>query len=330
MRGTGATLLVALLSLANPIGAAGAEAQQTANVRRIGYLSADDRSAGSHLVTAFRQGLRDLGYVEGRSVIIEFRFAEGKYDRLSTLAADLVRQRVDVIMAFTIPATRAARNATTAIPIVFAQVLDPVGAGLVASLGRPGANVTGVSIMVEELGGKYLVLLKEVVPRISRVAVLWELAQPAGTLLLGQIEKAATSLGVQLQPVKVQGANDFDSAFSAVTRMHADAILMLPSSLFNSHRHRLATLAAASRIPTVSPRREFVDAGGLMSYSPDFADQARRAATYVDKILKGAKPADLPIEQPTKFDLVINLRTARALGLTIPPSLLLRADQVIE
>jgi putative ABC transport system substrate-binding protein len=307
-----------------------AEAQRPANVPRIGYLSADDPAAASHLVEAFRQGLRNLGYVEGENVFIEFRFANGKYDRLPNLASELVSHRVDVIIAFTIPATRAAKNATTAIPIVFAQVLDPVDAGLVASLARPGANATGVSVMVEELGGKYLELLKEVAPRISRVAVLWEPAQPAGALLLRHIERAAASLGVQLQPIKVHGPNDFDSAFSSVTRMRADAFLVLPGSLFNLHRQRLAVLAAKSRVPAVFVRREFVDAGGLMSYAPNFADQSRHAATYVDRILKGAKPADLPIEQPTKFELVINLKTAKALGLTIPPSLLQRADHVIE
>jgi putative ABC transport system substrate-binding protein len=330
MKRARARLLVALLGLGILIVPVCADAQQSANVRRIGYLSADDPSAASHLVEAFRQGLRDLGYVEGQNVIIEFRFADGKYDRLSSLATELVRHRVDVIMAFTIPATRAAKNATTAIPIIFAQVLDPVGAGLVTSLARPGANVTGVSIMVEELSGKYLELLKEVAPRISRVAVLWEPDQPAGALLLRQIEKAATSLGVQLQPLTVRDPNDLESAFSSVAKMRADAILVLPSSLFNLHRHRLAALAASSRVPAMFVRREFVDAGGLMSYSPNFADQARRAATYVDRILRGAKPADLPIERPTKFDLVINLKTAKALGLTISPSLLLRADQVIE
>ena len=307
-----------------------AGAQQTGRVWRIGYLSADDPSAASHLVEAFRHGLRDLGYVEGQNVIIEFRFANGKYDRLPHLAAELVRYQVDVIMVFTIPAVRAAKNATTAIPIVFAQVLDPVGAGLVANLARPGANVTGVSIMVEDLSGKYLELLKEVVPRMSRVAVLWEPDQPAGSLLLTHIERSATSLRVQLQPLKVQNPNDFDIAFSSVNRPRADAFLVLPSSLFNLYRSRLTSLAARSRVPAMFVRREFVDAGGLMSYSPNFADQARHAATYVDRILKGAKPADLPIEQPTKFELVINLKTAKTLGLTIPPSLLQRADQVIE
>jgi putative ABC transport system substrate-binding protein len=320
-----ATLIGSLL--AAPLAAG---AQQAGRVWRIGYLSADDPSAASHLVDAFRQGLRDLGYVEGRNVIIEFRFADGKYDRLPHLAAELVRDQVDVIMAFTIPAVRAAKTATTAIPIVFAQVLDPVGAGLVAKLARPGANVTGVSIMVEELSGKYLELLKEVVPRMSQVAVLWEPDQPAGALLLTHIERAARALRVQLQPLKVQNPNDFDNAFSAVTRLRADAFLVLPSSLFNLHRHRLADLAARSRVPAIFVRREFVDAGGLMSYAPDFADQSRRVATHVDKILKGAKPGDLPVQQPTKFELVINLKTAKALGLTIPQSLLQRADQVIE
>ena len=323
-------LTVAVLAISILMAPADGDAQQPAKIARIGYLSADDSASASHLVEAFRQGLRDLGYVEGQSVTVEYRFAGGNYDRLPDLAAELVRRRVDVIMAFTIPATRAAKRATTGIPIVFAQVLDPIKAGLVASLARPGANVTGVSVMVEQLGGKYMQLVREVSPEVTRVAVLWEPAQPAGALQLRQIESAARSVGIQLQPLEVRDPDGFESAFSSVTTKRAGAIIVLPSSLFNSHRHRLADLAARIRVPAVSVRREFVDAGGLMSYGPDFAEQSRRAATYVDRILKGSKPADLPVEQPTKLELVINLKTAKTMGLTLPPSLLFRADLVIE
>ena len=306
-----------------------AEAQQTVKVPRIGYLSADGGAAASHLVEGFRQGLRTLGYVEGQSVTIDYRFADGKYERLPDLARELVQLRVDVLMVFTIPATRAAKGVTTTTPIVFAQVLDPVGAGVVAGLARPGANVTGVSVMIEDLGGKYIQLMQELMPRIADVAILWEPAQPAGALQLKQIETAATSLGVRLHTVKVLGPRDFETAFvSAKTKR--SAVFVLPSSLFNLHWQRLANLAVKHQVPTISARREFVNAGGLISYGPDFADQSRRAASYVDRILKGAKPADLPVEQPTKFELVINLKTAKTLRLTIPQTLLLRADQVIQ
>jgi putative ABC transport system substrate-binding protein len=305
-------------------------AQQSVKVPRIGYLSADGRAAASHLVEASRQGLRTLGYVEGQSVTIDYRFAEGNYERLPDLARELVQLRVDVLMVFTIPATRAAKGATATIPIVFAQVLDPVGAGLVAGLARPGANVTGVSVMIEDLGGKYVQLLQELMPGIADVAILWEPAQPAGALQLKQIETAATSVGVRLQIIKVLRPNDFDTAFVSVTKNRSRALFVLPSSLFNLHWQRLADLSVKHRVPTISARREFVRAGGLMSYGPDFADQSRRAAFYVDRILKGAKPADLPVEQPTKLELLINLKTAKALDLTIPSPLLTRADHVIE
>ena len=313
--------------LAAPLAAG---AQQPSRIPRLGLLSADAAPASWHLVEAFKQGLRDLGHVEGQNITIEYRFAEGKYDRLPDLAAELVRHKVDVIKAFTTPATRAAMNATAAIPIVFSQAGDPVASGLVASLARPGANVTGVSLLAAELSVKNLELLKEIVPRISRVAVLWEPDQPVGALFLRQIEVAATSLRVQLQPLEVRDPNDLETAFASVTRRRAQGLIVLPGSLFNLHRHRLADLAARSRVPAIFIRRVFVEAGGLMSYGTNFADVSRRAATYVDKILKGAKPADLPVEQPTRFEMVLNMKTAKALGLTFPPSILVRADQMIE
>jgi putative ABC transport system substrate-binding protein len=322
--------VIGLLALGIVLWPARSDAQQTVKVPRIGYLSADGGAAASHLVEAFRQGLRTLGYVEGQSVTIDYRFADGKYERLPDLARELVQLRVDVLMVFTIPATRAAKATTTKIPIVFAQVLDPVGAGLVAGLARPGANVTGVSVMIEDLGGKYIQLLQELMPWITDVGILWEPAQPAGALQLKQIETAATSLGVRLHTIKVLRPSDFEAAFVSAKTNRARALFALPSSLFNLHWPRLANLAVRHQVPTISARREFVSAGGLMSYGPDFADQARRAASYVDRILKGAKPADLPVEQPTKFELVINLKTAKALDLTIPSPLLIRADYVIE
>ena len=323
------TTLLIILMLGILVAPLAAEAQQTVKVPRIGYLSADGGAAASHLVEGFRQGLRTLGYVEGQSVTIDYRFADGKYERLPDLARELVQLRVDVLMVFTIPATRAAKGVTTTTPIVFAQVLDPVGAGVVAGLARPGANVTGVSVMIEDLGGKYIQLMQELMPRIADVAILWEPAQPAGALQLKQIETAATSLGVRLHTVKVLGPRDFETAFvSAKTKR--SAVFVLPSSLFNLHWQRLANLAVKHQVPTISARREFVNAGGLISYGPDFADQSPRAPSYVDGILKGAKPADLPVEQPTKFELVINLKTAKTLRLTIPQTLLLRADQVIQ
>jgi len=320
--------VVLIISLAfSPLAA---EAQQTVKVPRIGYLSADGGAAASHLVEGFRQGLRTLGYVEGQSVIIDYRFADGKSERLPDLARELVQLRVDVLMVFTIPATRAAKGVTTTTPIVFAQVLDPVGAGLVAGLARPGANVTGVSVMIEDLGGKYIQLMQELMPRIADVAILWEPAQPAGALQLKQIETAATSLGVRLHTIKVLGPSDFETAFVSAKTKRSRAVFVLPSSLFNLHWQRLANLAVKHQVPTISARREFVNAGGLISYGPDFANQSRRAASYVDRILKGAKPADLPVEQPTTFELVINLRTAKALRLTIPQSMLTRADEIIQ
>jgi putative ABC transport system substrate-binding protein len=308
------------------------KAQQGAKVPRIGYLAVD-RAAGPHLIEAFRQGLRDLGYVEGSNVVIEYRDAEGKFERLPALAAELVALKVDVIVAGGTPLILAAKQATRTLPIVFAAASDPVTDGLVTSLARPGGNVTGLSNIAPELVGKRLELLKQAVPGVSRVAVLW---QPGATGertekdMLKGAEVAARALGVRLQVVEARGPADFDRAFSDMTRARADALTVLPSVMFITERRRLVDLAAKNRLPAVYPSREYVDVGGLMAYGPHVADLFRRAATYVDKILKGAKPGDLPIEQPTKFELVINLKTAKALGLTIPPSLLARADEVIQ
>jgi len=319
-----------IASLATLVAPLAAEAQPAAKVPRIGYLVID-RAASPHLREAFLQELRDLGYVEGRNLVIEYRSAEGKSEQLSALAAELVALKVDVIVAPSTVAALAAKRATRTLPIV--SVAIPVTSGLVTSLARPGGNVTGLAFFSPELVGKCLEQLKQAVPGVSRVAALW---QPGGQGertekdMLEGAEVAARALGVRLQFVEARGPDNFDRAFSEMTRARAGALTVLPSNMFISERRRLVDLATKNRLPAVYPWREFVDAGGLMSYGLNVADLFRRAATYVDKILKGAKPADLPIEQPTKFELVINLKTAKALGLTIPHSLLLRADQVIE
>jgi len=307
-------------------------AQQAAKVPRIGYL-AGDRAASPHLIEAFRQGLRDLGYVEGSNVLIEYRDAEGKFERLPALAAELVALKVDVIVAGGTPLILAAKQATRTLPIVFAAASDPVTDGLVTSLARPGGNVTGLSNIAPDLVGKRLELLKQAVPGVNRVAILW---QPGGTGerteqdMRKGAEAAARALGMRLQFLEARGPADFDRAFSDMTRERAGALTSLGGSMFFSERRRLVDLAAKNRLPALYQQREFVDAGGLMSYGANLADNFRGAAGYVDKILKGTKPGDLPIEQPTKFELVINTKTAKALGLTIPPSLLQRADHVIQ
>jgi putative ABC transport system substrate-binding protein len=309
-----------------------AEAQQAAKIARIGWL-AGDLAANLHLREAFLQGLRDLGYVEGRNVVIEYRDAEGKFKRLPALAAELVALKVDVIVAPGTPHALAAKHATRTIPIVLAGVPDPVTSGLVTSLARPSGNVTGLSNLAPELVSKRLEQLRQAVPGVSRVAVLWHpgaLGERTEKDMLKEEEVAARALGVRLQFVEARGPEDFDRAFSEMTRAHADVLTVLASSMFFNERKRLAELAAKNRLPAVYPWREAVDAGGLMSYGSDDAHSYRRAATYVDKILKGAKPADLPVDQPTQFELVINLKTAKALGLTVPSSLLSRADEVIQ
>jgi len=309
-----------------------AEAQPAAKVARIGYL-AGYLAATPHLPEAFRQGLRDLGYVEGRNVVIEYRDAEGKFERLPALAAELVALKVDVIVAVSTPQGLAAMQATKAIPIVFAAVADAVTSGLVTSLARPGGNLTGLSFLGPELIGKRLEQLKQVVPGVSRVSVLGvtrALPERTEKDILKGAEVAARALGVRLQFVEARGPADFDRAFSDMTKARAEALTVWSTPMFVNERRRLVDLAAKNRLLAVYPWREFVDAGGLMAYGPDLADLFRRAPTYVDRILNGEKPGDLPVEQPTKFELVINLKTAKALGLTIPPSLLQRADQVIE
>ena len=310
-----------------------AEAQQAAKVPRIGYLSAASLAANPHQHEAFRQGLRDLGHIEGRNVVIEYRDAEGKFERLPALAAELVALKVDVIVAPGTPAALAAKQASKTIPIVFPVAVDPGTSGLVTSLAQPGGNVTGLSALIPELVGKCLEHLKHAVPRVSRVAVLWQpggLGERTEQDMLKEAEVAGRARRVRLQFVEARGPADFDRAFSDMARARSGALTVLASVMFINERRRLVDLAAKNRLPAVYAQREFVDAGGLMSYGPNVADLFRSAATYVDKILKGAKPADLPVEQPTKFELVINLKTAKALGLTIPPSLLGRADEIIQ
>jgi len=301
------------------------EGQQTGKMPRIGILRPG--SPPDPLVEAFREGLHELGYAEGRNISIEYRWAEGRDERLPSLAADLVRLQVDVIVAGA--AAMAAKQATNLIPIVMPIGLDPVKVGLVASLGRPGGNVTGLTSLSEELPGKWMELIKETLPRVSRVAVLWD---PAGDPSQVRIsELAARSLDVRLHVLKAGRPDSVEGAFTEAKENHAGALIVLGSPFFYAHRTRLVELAARRRLPTIYPQREFVaGSGGLMSYGADYRDQFRRAATYVDKILKGAKPADLPVQQPTKFELVVNLKTAKALGLTIPQSILVRADEIIQ
>ena len=303
------------------------EAQQPTKVPRIGVLWP---TSDHPYLQAFRQGLRDLGYVEGQTIVIEYRYARGKDDRLPDLAAELVRLQVGAILTWGTPATQAAKQATRAIPIVMGTIADPVTAGLVASLARPGGNVTGLTSISRELAGKRLELTMEVIPGLSRVAVLSNPANPGAVLNLRETEAAARSRGMRLQVLQVRGPNDFESAFEAAAKERAGALVVLPDPLFSQHAKRLVDLAAKHRLPAMYYTKEFVDAGGLMSYAPSYPDMFRRAASYVDKILKGAKPGDLPVEQPTRFELVINLKTAKALGLTIPQSVLIRADQVIQ
>jgi len=309
-----------------------AEGQSAGKVPRIGFLSATSPSDRRPLLDAFRQGLRELGWVEGQNIVIDYRYAEDRVDRLPGLAAELVRLKVDLIVASAgTQVATAAKNATETIPIVMIAVRDPVGTGLIASLVRPGGNVTGVSGYAGlEIVAKQLVLLKETVPKIRRVAILSNPANAYHQLAIREVNVAARSLGVQLQLLEARGPNEFDGAFAAMAKERVGALLVLSDAVLSSHRTRLADLAARSRLPAAYGVRESVEAGGLMSYGPSFLDLFRRAATYVDKILKGARPGDLPVEQPTTFELVINLKTAKALGLTIPQSLLQRADQVIE
>jgi putative ABC transport system substrate-binding protein len=309
--------------LATPLAA---EAQPAGKVYRIGFLRAG-QPPESYL-DGFQQGLRERGYVYGQNVVVELRATDGSVDPLPRLTEELLRLKVDVFLASAAPAAVAVRRATTSVPIVFVGVVDPVGLGLVPSLGRPGGSITGLATTSADFAGKRLELLRAIVPSLTRVAVLWHPANPSNPIQLKGAQAAARALGMRLETVSIQGPNDFDSASKAVPG--TDGLLFLESPLFTTHRARLAELAARSRLPAIYGQREYVEVGGLMSYGTHFKDLYRRAAWYVDKILKGAKPGDLPVEQPTNFELVINLKTAKALGLTIPPALLQRADHVIE
>jgi len=306
-----------------------AEAQQPKKIPRIGYLSATSPSAEPARTDAFRQGLRELGYIEGQNIVIEWRSAEGKLDRLPDLADELVRLKVDVIFVRSTAAVQTAKNATTTVPIVSVSG-DPVGLGLVTSLARPGGNITGLANLTPELAGKRLELLKEVIPQVSRVAVLWYPDTPSAAFRVRETEAASPSLGIKLQLVEVREANDFELAFSAMKKERAGALVPLRGTLIVNHLKRIAELAAKNRLPAMYDDREFTEAGGLMSYGTMLADLDRRAATYIDKILKGAKPADLPVEQPKKFEFIVNLKAAKLIGLTISPNVLARADKVIR
>jgi len=307
-----------------------AEAQQPAKVPRIGFLGNSTAALEANLVGPFRDGLRDLGYVEGRNILIEYRWAEGKYERFPALIAELVALKVDVIVTAGTPAALAVQKAAPSIPLVMVAVGDPIGVGLVASLARPGGNITGLTSIAPELEGKRLELLRQVIPKLSSIAVLWN---PDNSFHVGSLKEtraAAQVLGIKLQLLGVRVSEEFPAAFAAILRERPGALLVLADRIFLHNRVGIVEFEAKHRLPGVYAYRELVEAGGLMSFGPSYAGMHRRAAYYVDKILKGAKPADLPVEQPTKFELVINLKAAKALGLTIPQSVLIRADEVIR
>jgi putative ABC transport system substrate-binding protein len=314
----------ALVALAQP-----AEAQEAKNVPRIGRLIFP-ASPNPARHEAFLQGLRELGYVEGKNIVLEYRHADGKLDRLSAAATELVRLKVDVIVTSGATMTRAAKEATSTIPIVMAQDPDPVGNGFIASLARPGGNITGLATLSPELSGKRLELLREVVPRVSRVAALGTSTMPGIAQALKETELAAGAFGMKLQYLDVRSPNDIESAFRAARKGRADAVIVLGGSVLLSHRTQVADFATKGRLPAIYYDPQFVEAGGLMTYGVNFADLDRRAAMYVDKILKGAKPADLPVEQPKKFEFIVNLKAAKQIGLTIPPNVLVRADRVLR
>jgi putative tryptophan/tyrosine transport system substrate-binding protein len=320
-------IVVLLVSLVNG-SLALAQAQQAKKVARVGYLTGAPPSASTE---AFRQGLRELGYVEGQNIIIEYRYAEGKHDRLPDFAAELVRRNVDVIVAAGgSPAIQAARRATRTIPIVMAAMIDPIAWGFIVSLDRPGGNITGLSLRGFELFGKRLELLKEIVPKLSRVGVFWNPRARAADLRLKETEAASQALGLQLQSLEVQGPNDLGDAFKAAAKGRVGGFTVGAGPLFTANRKRILDFAAKNRLPAIYPWREYVEDGGLMSYAPNLSDHYRRAAYYVDEILKGTKPADVPVEQSRKFEMMINLTAAKQIGLKIPPSVLYRADKVLQ
>jgi len=322
-------LLIAL-GVAALAWAGAVRAQAPSTLRRIGMLSGFSPSGYAPSYQAFRLGLRDLGWVEGKNISIEYRHAEGRHDRLPELAADLVRLKVDVIVTAATSDALAAQRATKAIPIVMVAAGNPVANGLVESLARPGGNVTGLSQMLQEVSGKRLELLKEMVPKLSRVAVLWNPNSASATLNWKENQQPARQLGIELHSLEVRSPSELDKAFEAATNVRAGALAILPDPVISTNLERIVDFAAKSRLPSIYQSSEFADAGGLVTYGPDRADLFRRAATYVDKILKGTKPGDLPVDQPTKLELVVNLKTAKAIGITIPQSVLFRADKVIE
>jgi putative ABC transport system substrate-binding protein len=323
--------LLVTLALGLLVAPLAAEAQSAGKVPRIGLLIPGSASDFSSRIEAFRQGMRELGYIEGQNLAIEYRWTEGKSERLPGLAAELVRLNVDVMLTGSTPGALAAKEATQTIPVVIWSMGDAVGRGVVASLARPGGNITGLSFAYDEaFSGKWVELLKEAVPRLSRVAVLWDPTNRSAAAQVIGIQSAALALGLMLQFLELRDPNALEHAFAAMSWDRAEALIVTPDPPAFAQRTQIAALAAKSRLPTMHGLREYVDAGGLMSYGASDTDMFRRAATYVDKILKGAKPADLPVEQPMKFELVINLKTAEALGLTIPPTLLLQADEVIR
>ncbi len=307
-----------------------AEAQQTKRVPKIGYLSASIRAAHAPSFVAFREGLRELGYLEGQNIMLEARFAEGKAERLPALVAELLSLKVDLILAGGSEAARPARQATTTIPIVVAHFEDPVGEGFVASLARPGGNITGLSRMSSDLAGKRVELLKETASAIRRVGVLLNPANPNNLLALREAEAAARALKVSLQPLEVRRFSDIESAFAMATKVRSEALLASVDRIIDTERKRIIAFAVNKRLPTMFHTSRAVEEGGLMSYAPNISDLFRRSATYVDKILKGVKPADLPVEQPMRFEFIVNLKTAKEIGLTIPPNVLVRADRVIR
>ena len=306
-----------------------ADAQQP-KIPRIGFLGGSAASAYARFIKAFQEGLRDLGYEDARNITIDYRYGEGRRDRLPDLSGELVRLKVDVILVSGALAISALQNATKTIPVVMATVEDPVAQGFVASLARPGGNITGLTNLAPELSGKRLELLKETISKVSRVAVLWDPSTPGSAVTFKETQVVAPAVSVQLQSLEVRSSNDFEGALRAATTERAGALIVLQSLLTNAHRQRIVDLAANNRLPAMYTQTEYVEVGGLMSYAPSYTDIYRRAATYVDKILKGAKPADLPVEQPKKFELAINLKTAKQIGLTIPPNVLARADRVIR
>jgi ABC-type uncharacterized transport system substrate-binding protein len=322
-------LAVAFLALAF-LAVSLAGAQSPSKVPRVGFLEGGVAAAGTPFLEAFRQGLREHGWIEGQNIVLEVRSAEGKYERLPELVAELLRLKVDVLATSSTPASLAAKQATTTVPIVIGRVADPVGSGLVATLARPGGNITGWTHQARELRAKYLDLLKEAIPGATRVGVLWNPANPIHKPSLASIEAAAQALKVELHLMAVQDPKELESTFAVLTQKRADALTVFPDGMFLTQAQQIITLAARNRIPAMYGITEFVKAGGLMGYGVNLPDMYRRGASFVDRILKGARPADLPVEQPTTFELVINLKTAKALGLTLPPAVLARADEIIQ